>query len=813
MNLLKKALVDTTHFAVVAELTSGRGYSLTPIENFLTAHKNCDGKSLPEGFTLAGVTLPQNPGGISNLDPSDVLAQLATTDLLNELEFIPHLSCKDHNKAALASILIGYRQRGVQSILALTGDKPISAKGVFELEALGLLQLIGKMNRTEILGMPHDKLDQAKQIFAGAAVSPFKYSEPSQMQQYFKMEKKVSTGARFLITQVGWDWKKSYELKLYMEEINLNIPVLGNVYFLTTTNAAPRLMNTGKLPGCYVSDELLAKLKTESLDEHIERAAQQIAMYKSIGYAGIDLGGVPKYETFCRILKRAAEIGESWSSFKDNLCWTPEKPFYLYDQQNTRQALEPGRKTFHQRWFNVMHRSLLDPEHMGFRGLKTVMELVGAKKNPDGFAARSFFTMERLFKQSAFQCEECGDCYLPENFGYCTIGGCAKGLSNSPCGDAKPDGTCGNAEGVICRGEQIYLAAKAEKGGLARLRKNINRPRIAELEHTSSILNYLFEKDHTMKNAIINIGEDIHASIPKHSPIMRELHDLGEGAYINDSPQLNYVRALIENQVEAGADYIAINVDAFGESDPQVSVDIMVEYVKLIRKWGGSVPVCIDSSNDNVLIAGLKEWYSSNDPVSPPLVNSIKTYTADKMMLLKKEYDFSFIGMLVSEEAPTDPSGAHTIDELVALAKEIFEKAMQHGFKPQEIFFDSTVYPLAIDMPMMPDVAGYTYRAFETMKAIKGDPAMQGVHFSMGVSNCCRDLPGRKIGICRAYVETAMKYGLDAGIVNTAHKFGNKPAAPELVELVEAFAAMDGDSSKTDNAIQMMSDFCSSLRK
>lgn len=316
-----------------------------------------------------------------------------------------------------------------------------------------------------------------------------------------------------------------------------------------------------------------------------------------------------------------------------------------------------------------------------------------------------------------------------------------------------------------------------------------------------------------MKNAIINIGEDIHASIPKHSAVMRELHALGEGAYVNDTPQLDYVRALIEKQAEAGADYIAVNVDAFGESDPQVSVDIMVEYVKLVRRWGSSVPVCIDSSNDDVLISGLKEWYNTDELVSPPLVNSIKSYTAEKMMPLKREYDFAFIGMLVSEEAPTDPSGAHTIEELVALAKEIFDKAMQHGFKPQEIFFDSTVYPLAIDMPMMPGVAGYTYRAFETMKAIKGDPAMQGVHFSMGVSNCCRDLPGRKIGVCRAYVETAMKYGLDAGIVNASHKFGNKPADPKLVQLVEAFAAMDGESSRTDSAIQMMSDFCSTLRK
>lgn len=813
MKRLIKALSNTTSFTVVAELTSGRGFDFAPIATFLEAHKASGGSAIPEEFNFTGVTLPQNPGGISNLDPSDVLAQLATTDLLDNLDFIPHISCKDHNKSALNSMLIGYKQRGVRNVLALTGDKPVSAKGVFELESVGLLQLIGRMNRKELLSCTADRLDQAQQIFSGAAVSPFKYTEPSQLQQYFKMEKKVACGARYLITQVGWDWKKAFELKLYLEEAELKVPVLGNVYFLTTTNAAPRLMHTGKLPGCYVSDALLAKLKAETFEEHLERAAQQVAMYKSIGYAGVDLGGVHDYNTFCTILKRAAEIGDDWMKFQDNLCWPPENPFYLYDQEGKRTEQEPVGQTLHQRWFNFIHRTLLDPNHKGFHRLKKTMEVAGAKRNPDGIAARSFFALERIAKHAAFECEECGDCYLSENFGFCTMGGCAKGLANAPCGDAKPDGTCGNEDGVVCRGEQIYLAAQAEEGGLERLRKTINNPRKATLDHTSSILNYLFGKDHTMKNALITIGEDIHASIPKHSAIMRELHALGEGAYENDSPQLDYVRALIENQAEAGADYLAVNVDAFGESNPQLAVDIMVEYVKLVRKWGGTVPVCIDSSDDNVLIAGLKEWYNTTEPVNPPLVNSIKTYSADALMPMKKEYDFSFIGLLMSEDAPTGPGGSHSVEELVALAKEIFKKAMQHGFKPEEIFFDSTVFPLAIDMPMMPDVPGYTHRAFETMKAIKSDPAMQGVHFSMGVSNCFRDLPGRKIGVCRAYVEKAMEYGLDAGIVNAAHKLGSKPADPKLVELVSAYAAMDGDMDKTNDAIELMGEFCDSLRK
>ena len=85
--------------------------------------------------------------------------------------------------------------------------------------------------------------------------------------------------------------------------------MIGNVYLLSTLTPAPRLMHDGKLPGCFVSDELLAKVQSERVDDHLERAAQQVAMYKAIGAAGVDVGGVPNFEMFAKILNRAAEIG------------------------------------------------------------------------------------------------------------------------------------------------------------------------------------------------------------------------------------------------------------------------------------------------------------------------------------------------------------------------------------------------------------------------------------------------------------------------------------------------------------------------
>jgi len=317
-----------------------------------------------------------------------------------------------------------------------------------------------------------------------------------------------------------------------------------------------------------------------------------------------------------------------------------------------------------------------------------------------------------------------------------------------------------------------------------------------------------------MKKALITIGESIHASIPKTGTIMKQLAELGPNAYSMTSEPLNYIKGLIESQAADGADYIAVNLDAFGEDEPQLCVDMMVEYVRLVRKWGNGVPVCIDSSNDDVLIAGLKEWYNTGEEVREPLINSLKVYTMDNMLPLKKHFDYSFIGLLVSEEAAIGPGGSHSVDELFSLAGQIFDKAVdQYGFKPEQIFFDSTVFPLAIDMPMESGVPGYTYRAFETIRKIKSNPKMKGVHCSLGVSNCVRDLPGRKIGLCRAYVAKAMEYGLDAAIVNIAHHYGLVEPDPDLLKLVDAYAKMDGTAERTNEAMALMSKFCQENRK
>jgi methylenetetrahydrofolate reductase (NADPH) len=810
---LRDRLKDKSNFVVIAELTCGPNFSFAPIDEFLRAYKAVKRSFMIDGFDFVGITSTDNSGGTPNIEAAEVLSHIKTKGLLSGLDFIPHISCKDKNADVLVSSLASFRAMDIEAVLVVTGDKPVKGKGVFELESTTLLQMITEMNSMAYLKASPDALDNVHQFFAGAAVSPFKYTEASQMQQYYKMEKKIACGAKFLITQVGWDWKKSVELFRYLEENNLDIPIIGNVFFLSTSTPAPRLMHDLKLPGCFVSDELFAKLSTESVDKHIERAAQQVAMYKSIGAAGVDIGSIHDFQVFVQVLERASEIGDDWGEYKDNLCWPKEGGFYLYDDTGKRVTYSKPKKKFKQKFFDFIHQNFLSPDRRAFHMAKKLMAAMGAQKT-NGFVHETFNTLEYAVKHLLFDCEMCGDCYLPENFGLCTIGGCEKGLANAPCGDATGDGYCGNNLELTCIGEHIYNAAASETGGIEQWRATINKPRIHSLEQTSSILNYLFGKDHNAKAPLIVIGESIHASIPKTGLIMKQLHDLGAKAYLEPSGSLNYIKALIESHAANDAAYIGVNVDAFAQQDQQLAVDMIVEFVKLVRKWGKTVPVCIQSNHKQILIAGLKEWYNTNQLVKPPLLSSIKLETMKEILPLKKEYDYTFTSVLSNGIESVNQNIESSIDKLHTLAKRILNRAAdKYSFEPKEIFFELSVCPLKMDLSTCNGKPGRTYLTFQTIKKIKHDPHMKDVHCLVRANDAVRNLPSRRIGIGRAYVGKAMEYGLDGAFVDIRHQYGLVAPDPELLELVDAYAKIDGSAERKEKVVMLIDEFCRKNKK
>jgi methylenetetrahydrofolate reductase (NADPH) len=806
-------------FLVLAELVPEPGHGLGNFRSFLRAAGS--GDALPPGFALAGVTIPQSPNGTASLSPADVFAVLDREGLWGQLDVIPHVSAKDHNAEAIRSYLLGLRALGLDSVLALTGDKPASAKGVFEVDAIGLLGLIRELNFGAWAAAPAGRFEGIPLILPLAAVSPFKYTEASQMQQYFKLGKKLRAGAGALITQMGWDSRKSEELFRYLAEEGFSVPVFGNVYLLSARTSAPRLMAEGKLPGCYVSRRLFETVSGEAAEEAIERAALQTAMYRDLGAAGVDLGGLPDHAAMAAILTRAAEIGSKWRERRSRLDFGPEskmggaRPFYLYDEDGRRRDPSRPKPGAGKRAFDATHRRLMTPGRGAYGAVKACLKSSGSVSRGRGFLYAVVRAGEAAVKSLLFDCQECGDCYLPENFGLCTLGRCEKGLSNPPCGDADPLGRCGTNPDRVCVGESIYKAAAAEgPAGWKRLASRANADRIPALAHTASIPNYYLERDHARPRRLIQIGELLHGSIPRTAAAMAEALAADEGGLEKPGGARDYLMSLLKSQIVHGAAYIDVNVDAFGGSDMEARRRMMVDYVRFVRAHGEGRPVCVDSGSPEVLEAGLEAWYDgAPSGIAVPLINAVKTYTMDRLLPLRARHAFRFIGMLVDEKH-AGHEGVYSVEELLDMAREMVKAAVRgHGFRPTDIFIDSTVFPLAIDMPLSADVPGYTYRTFETIRRVRRDPDLRGVHLSLGITNAVRDLPGRRTGVCRAYLAVARRCGLDAAIVNVLHDYEDHTAAPELVAFVEAFAGQDGSPSAGQRAIEAMMAFCRANRK
>src|SRR3989454_1989382 len=194
----------------------------------------------------------------------------ATIERVAEIESIPHLTTRDWSVMGLESMLLGAHAEGVRNVLAITGDPPEvgdypGASGVYEIDAIGLTQLITNLNRGEDFnGRP---IDAPTSFFPGVAVNPTPDDMDVELERF---QQKLDAGARFAMTQIVFD--PEY-LDRFVDRLGgaWPIPVLVGVFPLTSHRLALRLHN--EVPGIVVP---------QSLQDALERAGSDAA---EIGFA------------------------------------------------------------------------------------------------------------------------------------------------------------------------------------------------------------------------------------------------------------------------------------------------------------------------------------------------------------------------------------------------------------------------------------------------------------------------------------------------------------------------------------------------
>ena len=505
VNVLKEAILNPDAFAVTWEQIPGRGAFEMQQEELIENAQRAVRKG-----KIHAMSVTDNPGG----NPAISTEMLCTEIKKLGIEPLVHIACRDKNRNECESLLYGLAALGVRNTLMLTGDYPAMSgfntqpKPVFDLDSVQGLQLIGMMNR----GMEHENAGKKTLLaptsfFSGCAVSPFKAPESELMGQYFKLKKKIEAGAGFIIPQVGYDVRKFHELLQWLKLSNFKIPVLANIYVLPF--GAARVMNTGQIPGCVVTDKLLAKLdeernaKDKGRQTRLDRAAKTYAIAKGMGYAGAHVGGHGvTYEMVEYIIDKGEELTPRWQEFLPEFDFPQKDGFYLFENDeksglnSDKLALRTEKPTHPPVYgFSRMaHATIFNPKSMVFKSLRPIAIKVDSTHS----LKHVFADFEHIAKVVLFGCENCGDCGLFDVAFLCPISQCPKNQRNGPCGGSL-NGWCEvypNERQCIWVRAYDRLKGHHEEGSIG---EYIVPPNDWALRSTSSWLNFYTGRDHSAK--------------------------------------------------------------------------------------------------------------------------------------------------------------------------------------------------------------------------------------------------------------------------------------------------------------------------
>ena len=496
-NHFKHLIRETDEFVVTCEHVPGRVSHDKKLDEIITFAEKCKETGL-----VHAISLTDNPSGTPAISP-DILA------LEIEKIGIPamvHFTCKDMNRNMMESRALSLDRMGVRNLLVMSGDYQTMGQSgipmpVFDADPVHILTILSLMNKGWRIKCDDTTLEAGPKtdFFHGSVVSPYKFTEAEVLPQMYKMEMKARAGSNFFITQLGFDAAKLKDLINYMKENNITVPVLGSVFILR--KGAAGVMHRGDIPGSFVTDDLLNTIKEEAAAEDkgraasLERSAMQVAVFKGLGFRGAHIEAmVLRFSMVETILGRAEELADNWEECAEKLNYSPKGSFFLgesgaFARSKASRKLRSGWIIY--RIMRIFHDLFFVKE--GFLG-SMMRRISGILDSVKPIGAVSHFG-EHLVKVVLFDCQDCGDCALPELQFLCPQSQCPKQQRNCPCGGSRLD-SCEVYPDRPCVWTKVYSRAQAF-GELDSIRTTVIGPRNWDLQKTSGWVNFHLSYDHT----------------------------------------------------------------------------------------------------------------------------------------------------------------------------------------------------------------------------------------------------------------------------------------------------------------------------
>ncbi len=192
------------HFAVTAELSPPKGMDTDLVKWKAGKLKGC--------VDAANVT--DNQTGIV------CLSSIATGIICVQegLEPVIQMTCRDRNRLAMQSDLMGAGVHGIRNVLCLSGDHQSfgnhpGAKNVHDLDSMQLIRMVKDMRDENKFQCGDEIMCGGPRLLIGAAANPF--SSPEKMRP-LRLAKKIVAGADFIQTQMIFDMDR---FRKYMRRV------------------------------------------------------------------------------------------------------------------------------------------------------------------------------------------------------------------------------------------------------------------------------------------------------------------------------------------------------------------------------------------------------------------------------------------------------------------------------------------------------------------------------------------------------------------------------------------------------------------
>ena len=239
------------------------------------------------------------------------MSSLAGCVLLKEVGVDPvmQIVCRDRNRIAIQSDVLGAVALGIGNFLCLSGDhqrfgNQPDAKGVFDIDSIQLIQTLKKLrDERKLLG--GDDITGEVPLYIGAAANPF--ADPVKFR-VARLAKKVRAGADFIQTQAiyGVAAFSSWMKEVRHLGLDKRVHILAGIIPPRSVGMARYMRDY--VPGIYVPDEIITRLENAAKvkEEGLKITLELIERLEEIeGVHGIHIMAVGWEDAVPQIVDRA----------------------------------------------------------------------------------------------------------------------------------------------------------------------------------------------------------------------------------------------------------------------------------------------------------------------------------------------------------------------------------------------------------------------------------------------------------------------------------------------------------------------------